>query len=1273
MTPGRPSRRLRGALLHPHVIVRVAGEPAVELEAIDSGRTAALLAAEQRLIAQIGADAAGPIAALERLIPDLADKQVCASALSVKRDLYRIRPLKAADLQRLELALDPAFFQAIQTVAHKIDGLACSRADIETSYDDELEQGQAALHRLSGASNLGHALAYSNPLLYSELASRFWAGTPMRPKEQRALEDVLLQYMARSSAKISPLSSFTTVQVGPWSDADSEGALDLSGPLVRRLEYKSALIRHIVQPLLDHYAFVKRAFPLQLNGSLREIEGRLRVRKMAVGAVSGGRFWGTGEAFAHLDPNALIKCLAHVFETSTRDSLPVDEIVASVCALAPRLTPDAVHPFLEKLYGLQLLRADTGFADQDDVLQWARRIGEALAADPRGPEFRLIVDGLETALSRFAEAPPLVRTDLVGEIRDLVRQLRDLTGAEPHEGLERSAFFENCYVRPRDSIVSPARLEPFADDLDLILQIAPLVDNVHYTHSLLADHFLSRFGDDGRCEDVETFLEEFDDLYRPGTIDFQPDAPRVAEPSATTSALRRVQAVLQNYIASLLRSEEKEVELDPQHLRRILAMAPPCVRRRGASYSFLAQFALDQGRDNLVLNQAYGGRSTLMSRFLEAVDDAGVAEVRAYLDASTEGGKHAEVPGVFGFNANRHPRLSHIELALPPFPQGHPGGERMALEDLSLRYDASTHEVYFTTADGTRLAVWYQGFLLPALLPQRHRLLALLFREGPINFTLDAIINNGLVRFASNAVRMPRLRLGGLVLARQQWIEPLAEAPCVNLPPRDYYLAIQTWRQKQGLPARVFVRSLPLPDDGNIELTNLKWDEFNFKDLKPFYVDLEGPRSVRLMQRMLKRNRFTLSMTELLPVLDDTRVQIEGRGHVSEFQFETTLPPHEVRLPDEDWFTIRAAYFEQDRRRLILEAVDPVLEKIRSQFGVTEAFYQVHWRHGPHVDVTVRCAPDLFHGAVAPVVLADIREWLQANPSQTTLNEGEYDKLSRAIGASELEPGPYLPLLRNNTAEVVPYSPSRTLKIPEVAESKAVFLSDTRRLMTRLLQRRDSGDDLLIVLAAMMAAAGDTFDPNGLARGYISYRSHAEYFFASYDVEGRLKGRFDLLDARLSDRLDDAVLAVIDRTMSDIPLDQDGRHLIEEWLGVVETTSRRNRAIVREHYDRLVDDSTFADLSEKIAPTVDAEIAARFNNRAPSEVSEAFASEHGLAVQRSPQFIAYRNTINFFYFLLPALGVSPTQKFCMCHLVAKSVERVLGVDHRHILGLEPVA
>jgi hypothetical protein len=73
--------------------------------------------------------------------------------------------------------------------------------------------------------------------------------------------------------------------------------------------------------------------------------------------------------------------------------------------------------------------------------------------------------------------------------------------------------------------------------------------------------------------------------------------------------------------------------------------------------------------------------------------------------------------------------------------------------------------------------------------------------------------------------------------------------------------------------------------------------------------------------------------------------------------------------------------------------------------------------------------------------------------------------------------------------------------------------------------------------------------------------------------------------------------------------------------------------------------------------------------RAPSAVATAMQQEAGQRVLNSQEFLSYRTTVNFFYYLLPLLGISPMKKFSLCLVVANATERALSISWEQILGI----
>ncbi|SDD84450.1 lantibiotic dehydratase [Aquimonas voraii] len=1271
-TPAPP--RLGQDLLHPLYVMRVAGSPVALLDGVRGAGTAEDCARAIDLRLRLQAAAESICRHLEPAVPRLQDRALSRAVLAAKRGMFRLKPCAPTLLASLSEVLDAGALDALQRFNAELLELHRLESGLVASYERELRESAGALPAAWRDGALRNALAYVNPELHAKLERQFGHGAApeLSAKELRKLEDTLLQYVARSASKTSPLTQFTPVELRAWDSAGTtHPELEYwQRVAATRLHFKPALLQHLLAPVLGDFGRLHAVLPLRLNGSFELRGERARFRTTAPGNVGNGRTYGTGEAAAELAYNGVLRCLRQVYADHGDRPLLAAELAAGMCALAPKLDAGSVIGFLQKVHGLGLLQFDLGGGEQCDALDWALSLAQRLAP-ALGTPLVAALQGLRDCLQRFVDDDPAARAAVVIEVRERVEALRELTGAERLPALFKPQFFENAYLPESVRPLAPAALAEDAGSLDLLLALSPLVDYNQVVRCQLADFFVARFGVDGICEDVPALLEAFDAVFRPGGM----AAPDATGAAAVESAISRDYTSARDAFDSLMEralGQSGEVVLEPEQLRAVVDLLPPALRRRGCSHSLLLQ-PLPRRADapRWVVNQVFSGRGSLQSRFLEAATPEQLADVVDYLRAGSRFARFAEVPGVFGFAANRHPPTTEHELGLPPFPASHPEAAVLPLAGLRLRYEADSHSLYFLDAADRRWDVWYQGFLIPALLPRLQRVLAMAFSEGLNQHTMGTMMRRGLIR-PQSVVRFPRLRLGSLVLARQMWLLPPAHLPDPELGPAEFFLAVQRWRHEQQLPAEIYLRLSPVatPDGEGVDLAAIDWSNFDFKDLKPVYVDLGSPRLVRLMQRVLKRNRFPATVTEALPRPQDACVRVAGAPHAAELHFELTRPAGAQIADARRWQVLRVAWFEDDRRALVAGPMRQLSEQLRAK-GLDRQMLQVHWKYGPHVDLLVECSASQLHGEVLPLARSILLPWLQAHPSATVLDRAAYLQLSRKAGMSELEPGPYLPLLVNNTLGLAVYQPSRALRLPAFVRARENFLSATLPLTFELLEARNrDADACLLALAAMMGLLGETYGAGGLALGYVSFRSHAEYFFAAHDAKGALRQRFDALDARLGAQIDACLRAVLAADWQALPLDPAVRALMPRWAAACAESGRELQAIVDANHEALLGDATFDRLVEEIAPNADPEYAERMRSREMSAMGRRFYEEaEGRRVQESPEFMAYRANVNLFYLLLPMLGLSPMQKFCLCHLVALSVERVLGVSWRRIMGL----
>ncbi|MER7418916.1 lantibiotic dehydratase [Micromonospora peucetia] len=123
----------------------------------------------------------------------------------------------------------------------------------------------------------------------------------------------------------------------------------------------------------------------------------------------------------------------------------------------------------------------------------------------------------------------------------------------------------------------------------------------------------------------------------------------------------------------------------------------------------------------------------------------------------------------------------------------------------------------------------------------------------------------------------PRITIDRLVVARRTWRTTVAGSGLAGVTGEaDRYLAVRRWRDRLGLPERVFVKV--------------------GTEVKPCYVDLTGPlyaQSLCAMADAAARSAPDVSLTvsELLPAPADAWVtDATGAGHVSELRLQITDP-----------------------------------------------------------------------------------------------------------------------------------------------------------------------------------------------------------------------------------------------------------------------------------------------------------------------------------------------------------------------------------------------
>jgi len=874
----------REVFYHPNYIVRVAGEPIDLLYFAENGSTAKLIEEKDTVVVLAQEQSRQACTLLEKLIPDEDDKVRSRDLINSKRALFNLKPLKAASLTRMEEFLSEDVYVTIKTAHDFIESLSKFDQAITRAYQVEVEAGADHLDIVWKQENIRQGVSYSNPKLFRDFEGEYGDAKAGRlnAKKKRKLDDTMFQYLARCSTKTSPLSALTPVYVGRWLTNDNTSVkLVFDSAKKNCVDFKSGLLRQIIDKLFEDFSTWKDHVAISLNQSLNFSSGKIQFTQMSKGNTAGGKTWGTGESRVELNPNGLLQCILHVL--NQRPPMLAIDIVSAVCKLAPKLQAEMVLEYLGKLFSVGLLLPAIETEEQSDTLQWVLHTLEKFGDKyDQGIEK---IQAIRHLIDEFSVADHSRRADITETLEQLANEFAYAIGSEVDKNLERPAFFENTYLTRSHEDLSENSVKAITHDLEAILQLAPILDMNQKVQAQFSDYFLHKFGPDAICEDPMQLIREFDEIYGVAQFGHTQDAKKLAPKSDVYKQYSKIADSWDAFLTPYLQCSE-DVDITADKIRELTERLPQVIKNRSLSHSYVGQVFESEDQVKFVINQVFGGNSGLLSRFLEILDQDGLEQIKEYLKKCARHHDYAEMPGVFGFNANKHPRMADREIVIPPFAPNWSETEKIPFKSLKMRYDKLTHKVCFVDVDGRFLDVFYQGFLIPSLMPQIQRFIAINNAHGLNFFTIGTLFNCDLIE-KNKVTIVPRVSVGSVVLSRRMHLVPRAFVPSPDVSAFDFFMAIQRWRKEHNLPNEAFIRAFPI-GDGKVPGVDseVDWSQISFKDAKPFYVKFDDPRFVRLLSRILKRSPFDLTITEVLPKIDDQHVTINNRRHVSELHIE---------------------------------------------------------------------------------------------------------------------------------------------------------------------------------------------------------------------------------------------------------------------------------------------------------------------------------------------------------------------------------------------------
>ncbi|WP_036555904.1 lantibiotic dehydratase [Nocardioides insulae] len=866
--------------LTPELMVRVAGLPVETLAGLRCPQT---LAWAERVLAEevrLRAAAAALAEALGELVVRLEEKSERARLLRLRRDVFNLRMPGITDLEALlgslDTPLDDRLRDRVGDHLCEVARLDELRALGDSHLAAEGPASRAALRRLLAEPRLRAGLLLASPGLEAQIDAYVGASADAPAKRARKVERSAVSYLSRSVAKPSPFSTFTGVALGQVAAPDTDPQVPT--------EWTSSVRINVV-------ALTRLGEAIAADPDRR---GDLPVRP-----ASG---WGRDSDRVRYVRRSLRAgdTAATVTFDSARDQLfflrrsdILEEILALadggpallhrdlVSGLATRLgaATQECEQYVTALLELGLLQVPV-LATNVHAVDPLRSFRDALRELDR-PWSRQLATALDhpvECLDDYPTATPARRRTLLAELRRGLGAAMTSLGADPQD-LPNTLIYED--VRATRTPL-PWSGESVADALRTLERVLPAFDLTRRHRLTLRGFFVARHGVGGRCEDLLRLVHDFhEDIYdeylswvsRHSRVD---DSGRLVDDpnflgDRRVAALDRARRVFAEGLGRVLAEhpEAEEVEVGAD---LVDAVAAELVAESDGLTAH-THFLQPADGDQMVLNQVYGGLGFPFSRFTHCFAGDGLVErLRHRARALTPPGTVlAEVTGgAATTNLNLHHRLTDHEIVCPGETSSAPPEQRIDLADLVVEHDPDLDRLVLRSRRlGVEVVPVYFGYLLPQALPAIARTLLLLSPSATLWFEPWAGVPGAL-----ESVRLPRLRMGPLVLARRSWTVSVRDLPAETGSSAEQFLAWQRWRARLGLPVRVFARVHPPEGAAG-------------RRPKPQFLDLASELSLASFRGFLADPDSRVEITELLPDPDRATVRSGAGRHVAEYAVET--------------------------------------------------------------------------------------------------------------------------------------------------------------------------------------------------------------------------------------------------------------------------------------------------------------------------------------------------------------------------------------------------
>ncbi|MBP2324121.1 hypothetical protein JOF56_004506 [Kibdelosporangium banguiense] len=509
--------------------------------------------------------------------------------LPLRRSIHNGRSFRRTDLADL-----PDRVPLLREWVDAQDALYRQSSEVHEHWASALTAERATLAEMCAAEPLRRAAVLTGPDLLHGL-ERIASGSNAR--KARKAEATVLRYALRASSKTSPLSWYTYVAWGHWSDGT-----DHDQKPVARAQINRVLLAQLTASLLGAR---RDCIPHRLAPGLRERDGRVSFHR-DIPVAGSARAYVTKEEVVDVSVTGPLR---FVLDAARPKAAIPAELISRLAARLPDDQAPAASRFVNRLLDIGLLIPVAPVDPQDPdaaraLAEWLRDAGDSGAAH------------LLTTLAQDTESFGTL------DARERPARLAELSKGWTDLGQPGVAPVVEDVVLPE-----VVRLD--RSGMDTLARLTPLMmafDRQLLIRRIAREKFVEQFGVGASAHPADCA-----ELFSAALID--------ALTGPVSASLREIHTQL----------GDRE-EITDEMIRMAGDLLAP--RGRPVSYSWFVQ----RTADGLVVNHCYAGFTRFASRFLNQLPPVARQDVAAYLAGIFEDG-FAQFRPVGGFTPNLQPKL----------------------------------------------------------------------------------------------------------------------------------------------------------------------------------------------------------------------------------------------------------------------------------------------------------------------------------------------------------------------------------------------------------------------------------------------------------------------------------------------------------------------------------------------------------------------------------------------------------------------------------------